>query len=84
MLKVAFSMFNFHFYVVLGSAPCTRSSRRLHKSFCRLNREVHRLHNYNQIQNKEDTTVSTFVLLLFKTQHVLTSYRVIIRRTILS
>jgi hypothetical protein len=26
-----------------------------------LNKEVHRLHNNNQIQNKEDTTVSTFV-----------------------
>jgi hypothetical protein len=49
-----------------------------------LNREVHRLHNYNQIQNKEDTIVSTFVLLLLKTEHVSTSYRIIIRRTILS
>jgi hypothetical protein len=28
-----------------------------------LNREVHHLHNYSQIQNKEDTTVSTFVFL---------------------
>jgi hypothetical protein len=33
-----------------------------------LNREVNRLHNCNQIQNKEDTTVSTFVSLLLKTR----------------
>jgi hypothetical protein len=49
-----------------------------------LKREVHSLHNYNQIQNKEDTTASTFVSLLLKTKHVSTYYRVIITRTILS
>jgi hypothetical protein len=42
-----FQVFSFHLHGVINE----------------LNREVHRLHNYNKIQNKEDTTVSTFVLL---------------------